>query len=142
MKKTMLTIVFIACAIFVGTAQDVIGKWKTMDDDTGEAKSIVEIYKEDGKIYGKVVDILNPSKKNATCDKCPDEAKGKPIMGLVILKNLRKDGDEYSGGTILDPNNGKVYKCLIALENADKLKVRGYVGFSLLGRSQYWHRVK
>ena len=138
----MFTIVFMVCAIFIGTAQDVVGKWKTIDDDTGEAKSIVEIYKEDGKIYGKVVDILNPSKKNATCDKCPDEAKGKPIMGLVILKGLEKDGDEYSGGTILDPNKGKVYKCLIGLENPDKLKVRGYVGFSLLGRSQYWHRVK
>lgn len=142
MKKTMLTIVFMVCAIFVGTAQDVIGKWKTIDDDTGEAKSIVEIYKKDGKVYGKIVEILNPEKVNAICDKCPDDAKGKPILGLVILKGLKKDGDEYSGGTILDPNNGKVYKSLIALENADKLKVRGYVGFSLLGRSQYWHRVK
>lgn len=138
----MLTIVFLVCAIFVGTAQDVIGKWKTIDDETGEAKSIVEIYKQDGKIYGKVVEILNPSKKNATCDNCPDEAKGKPILGLVILKDLKKDGDEYSGGTILDPTSGKVYKSLIALDSPDKLKVRGYVGFSLLGRSQYWQRVK
>ncbi len=138
----MLTIVFLVCAIFVGTAQDVTGKWKTIDDDTGEAKSIVEVYKQDGKIYGKVIEILNPAKKDAVCKDCPDEAKGKPILGLVILKGLKKDGDEYSGGTILDPNKGKVYKCLIALENADKLKVRGYVGFSLMGRSQYWQRVK
>ena len=138
----MFTIVFMVCAIFVGTAQDVVGKWKTIDDDTGEAKSIVEIYNQDGKIYGKIVDILNPSKKDAICNNCPDEAKGKPIMGLVILKGLEKDGDEYSGGTILDPNKGKVYKCLIALESPDKLKVRGYVGFSLMGRSQYWQRVK
>ena len=66
MKTTLLTIVLIMCAVLTGTAQDVIGKWKTIDDDTGEAKSIVEIYKQDGKIYGKVVEILDPSKKNAT----------------------------------------------------------------------------
>lgn len=142
MKKTLLTFALIICAVLTGTAQDVLGNWKTIDDETGEAKSIVEIYKKDGEIYGKVVDILDPSKKDATCRDCPDDAKGKPIMGLVILKGLKKDGKEYSGGTILDPNNGKVYKCLIALENADKLKVRGYIGFSLLGRSQYWQRVK
>lgn len=142
MKKIMLTIAFLVCAIFVGAAQDVVGKWKTIDDETGEAKSIVEIYKQDGKIFGKVVEILNPSKKDVTCDKCPDEAKGKPVLGLVILKGLKKDGDEYSGGTILDPTSGKVYKSLVALEGPDKLKVRGYVGFSLLGRSQYWQRVK
>lgn len=142
MKKTMFTIVLVVCAIITGSAQDVFGKWKTIDDNTGEAKSIVEIYRQDGKVYGKVVDILDPSKKNLPCVKCPDEDKGKPILGLVILKGLEKDGDEYSGGTIMDPNNGKVYKCLISLENPDKLKVRGYVGFSLLGRSQYWQRVK
>lgn len=130
------------CAVLTGTAQDVFGKWKTIDDETGEAKSIVEIYQQNGKVYGKVIEILNPSKKNATCVDCPGDAKGKPILNLVILKDLKKDGKEYSGGTILDPSNGKVYKCLIALENSDKLKVRGYVGFSLLGRSQYWHRVK
>lgn len=130
------------CAVLTGTAQDVFGKWKTIDDETGEAKSIVEIYQQNGKVYGKVIEILNPSKKNATCVDCPGDAKGKPILNLVILKDLKKDGKEYSGGTILDPSNGKVYKCLITLENSDKLKVRGYVGFSLLGRSQYWHRVK
>lgn len=142
MKKTILTFALILCAVLTGTAQDVLGKWKTIDDETGQAKSIVEIYKQDGKIYGKVIEILDPSKQKATCQDCPDEAKGKPILNLVILKGLEKDGSEYSGGTILDPNSGKVYKCLIALEDANKLKVRGYVGFSLLGRSQYWHRVK
>jgi len=142
MKKTLLTLVLIMCAVLTGTAQDVIGKWKTIDDDTGQAKSVVEIYKQDGKIFGKVVEILDPAKEKATCDKCPDEAKGKPIKGLVILKNLKKDGDEYSGGTIMDPNNGKVYKTYIALDSPDILKVRGYIGFSLLGRTQYWHRVK
>lgn len=142
MKKTLVTFALIICAVLTASAQDVVGKWKTIDDETGEAKSIVEIYKQDGKVYGKVVEIIDPAKRDATCKDCPDDAKGKPILGLVILKGLEKDGNEYSGGTILDPNNGKVYKCLIALEDANKLKVRGYVGFSLLGRSQYWERVK
>ena len=94
MKKTMLIIVFMICAVLTGTAQDVFGKWKTIDDETGEAKSIVEIYQQNGKVYGKVIEILNPSKKNATCVDCPGDAKGKPILYLVILKDLKIDGKE------------------------------------------------
>ena len=141
MKKILLTISLVAFTIMTAVAQDVTGKWKTLDDETGEAKSIVEIYKQNGKIYGKVVEILNPKKKNATCDECPGSDKGKPIMGIVIIKGLEKDGDEYNGGTIMDPNNGKVYKCYIELDGANKLDVRGYIGFSLLGRTQTWTRV-
>jgi uncharacterized protein (DUF2147 family) len=141
MKKILLTFSLIALTVITATAQDVTGKWKTVDDETGEAKSIVEIYKDNGKIYGKVVEILNPAKKNAVCDKCPGADKGKPIWGLVIIKGLEKDGDEYNDGTIMDPNNGKVYKCYIELDGADKLNVRGYVGFSLFGRTQTWSRV-
>lgn len=123
-------------------AQDITGKWKTIDDKSGEAKSIVEIFKKNGKVYGKVIEILDPTKQKATCRNCPEEFNGKPILGMVILNDLEKDGDEYSGGTVLDPNNGKVYKCLIALEGPNKLEVRGYIGFSLIGRSQYWERVE
>ena len=141
MKKIFFTLSIILFTAAAAVAQDVTGKWKTIDDETGEAKSIVEIYKKNGKVYGKVAEILNPARRDATCNDCPGDAKGKPILGLVILKNLEKDGDEYSGGTIMDPQNGKVYKCYIALENENKLKVRGYIGFSLLGRTQYWTRV-
>lgn len=141
MKKILLTCSLIALTILSATAQDVTGKWKTIDDETGEAKSIVEIYKQDGKVYGKVVEILNPAKKNATCEECPGADKGKPIQGLVIMKGLEKDGDEYNDGTIMDPNSGKVYKCYIELDGPNKLDVRGYIGFSLLGRTQTWNRV-
>ncbi|WGF92502.1 DUF2147 domain-containing protein [Aequorivita marisscotiae] len=141
MKKILVTFSLIALTVITATAQDVTGKWKTIDDETGEAKSIVEIYKNDGKIYGKVVEILNPAKKNAICNNCPGDDKGKPILGLVIIKGLEKDGDEYNDGTIMDPNNGKVYKCYIELDGANKLNVRGYVGFSLFGRTQTWSRV-
>ena len=124
MKKTLLTLALIVFAVITGSAQDVLGKWKTIDDETGKAKSIVEIYKQDGKIFGKVIEILDPAKQNALCEKCPDDASGKPILGLVILKDLKKDGDEYSGGTIMDPNNGKVYKSLIALDTSLSPKKR------------------
>lgn len=122
-------------------SQSVIGKWKTIDDATGEAKSIVEVFSKSGKIYAKVVDILDPATKNNLCKQCSGEDKNKPIIGLTIIKGLSKDGSEYNSGEILDPKNGKLYKCALTLESKDKLKVRGYIGFSLLGRTQYWHRV-
>ncbi len=123
-------------------SQEVYGKWITIDDQTGEAKSIVEIFKKEGKVYGKVVEIFNPEKRHDKCEKCTGEDKNQPILGMVVLKDLEKNGSEYSGGTITDPNTGKVYKALMALESPDKLKVRGYIGFSLMGRSQYWQRVE
>ena len=122
-------------------AQTVTGKWKTIDDETGKAKSIVEISEKNGKIYGKVVEILT-DKKDAKCDKCPGADKGKPIKGLTIIKGLKKDGSEYSGGTITDPGSGKEYKCALKLDGSDKLNVRGYVGIQALGRTQTWVRVK
>ena len=120
----------------------VIGKWKSIDDETGKALAIVEIYEENNKIYGRVIEILNPKNKNRTCENCAGEDKDKPILGLTVIKGLKKDGDEYNGGKILDPKHGKFYKCYINLESDDKLKVRGYIGISLFGRTQYWHRVK
>lgn len=123
-------------------AQDVFGTWKTIDDVTGEAKSIVEIYNENGKVYGKIKEILDPTApENATCQNCPGEDAEAPILGLVFIKGLTKDGDEYNDGQILDPESGNLYKCYIALESQNKLKVRGYIGFSILGRTQYWYRV-
>lgn len=142
MKRTFFTFLFVALLGIMSAAAQVTGKWKTVDDETGQAKSIVEIYEQNGKIYGKVVEILNPAKKDAKCDKCKGADKGKPILGLVIIKGLTKDDDEWTDGDILDPNKGKLYSCTIELDGKDKLKVRGYMGISLLGRTQVWHRVK
>ncbi|MFD2827490.1 DUF2147 domain-containing protein [Leeuwenhoekiella polynyae] len=142
MKKICAFLMFALISTAGMFAQDVTGKWKTIDDETGEAKSIVEIYRQDGKVYGKIAEILNKDRQDAKCVDCPGSDKGKPIQDLVIIKGLEKDGDEYNDGKILDPQSGKLYKCLIELENPDKLKVRGYIGFSLLGRTQYWTRVK
>lgn len=142
MKKYFFTLLFVMVAgVFSATAQGVIGQWKTIDDETGEAKSIVEIYEKDGKIYGKVIKILNPAKRDAKCTECKGSDKNKPILGMVIIKGLERDDDEYTDGKILDPNNGKLYSCTIKLDGKDKLEVRGYIGFSFIGRSQTWTRV-
>ena len=121
-----------------------VGYWKTIDDETGKPKSVVQIVERGGKLYGTIVRLFRApgEDQNPVCDKCEGERKDKPIIGMQILENLSQDGDEWSGGKILDPNNGKTYKCYIeAIEGGSKLKVRGYIGFSLLGRTQYWHRV-
>lgn len=136
-------ITFLICVLATSSmhSQSVIGKWKTIDDKTGEAKSIVEVFSKSGKIYAKVVEIFDPAHKNSVCIQCTGEDKNKSILGLIIIKGLIKDGSEYNSGEILDPENGKQYKCTLSLDSKDKLKIRGYIGFSLLGRTQYWRRV-
>lgn len=125
-------------------SQSVLGKWKTIDDVTGKAKSIVEIYEFQGKTYGRVVKLFREpdEDQDPICDKCTDYRKDKKIMGMNIITGLTKSGEEWSGGEITDPKTGKIYKCYITLEDPDKLKVRGYIGVSLVGRTQYWHREK
>lgn len=122
------------------SAQDVMGKWKTIDDETGEAKSIVEIYERDGKVFGKIIEILNPKNENAICTKCEGDAKDKPILGFELIKNMKKDGAYYKSGTIFHPENGKKYKCRLKLtDDPNVLQVRGYIAF--LYATQYWERV-
>ncbi len=119
------------------------GRWKTLDDATGRATSVVSIWEESGKLFGRIEQLIDPDPKDPDprCDRCEGELKAKPLIGLRILWDLRKDGKEWSGGKILDLDNGKVYKCYIAMEHDGmKLKVRGFIGFSLLGRTQYWLR--
>jgi uncharacterized protein (DUF2147 family) len=140
MKKNALLVIVLLFSITIN-AQSIVGKWKTIDDETGKEKSIVEIYQVDGKIYAKVDKLLTKGDENKICENCEGANKNKPIKGMVIINGLTKDGDEWNGAKILDPKTGKEYKCYIALENPDKLKVRGYIGFALLGRTQYWHKV-
>jgi uncharacterized protein (DUF2147 family) len=142
MKKIITITLLLTTSIFYAQSNGVIGKWKTVDDESGKAKSIVEIYEKSGKIYGKVMEIFEVKHKNDLCHDCSGEDKNKPILGLTIIKGLSKDGDEYNSGEIMDPKNGRHYQCTIVLKSKDKLKVRGYIGFALLGRTQYWYRVK
>lgn len=117
------------------------GRWKTIDDETGKEKSIVEIFKKsNGKYYGKVAELLIQP-KDPNCSLCTDDRKGKSVLGMEVIRNLQKNDDEFDGGTITDPKTGKTYKCTIKKEG-DKLIVRGYIGFSLIGRNQTWVKVK
>lgn len=124
----------------VMTFAQIEGKWKTIDDETKQAKSIVEIFKKsDGKYYGKISQLLTkPADPN--CTTCKDDRKGKPLLGLEIIRGLKKESDEFTGGNITDPKTGKTYKCTIT-RSGDKLNVRGYLGLSLLGRTQVWEKV-
>jgi len=127
-----------------GFAQEgtIFGKWKTVDDETGEAKSTVEIYKKGDKVFGKVVAITDPDHQNEICDKCEGEEKNTPIIGLEIIKNLEEDDGEYSGGTVFDPEKGKKYTAKIWLDKKDPsiLHLRGYV--AIFYRTQDWIRVE
>ena len=123
------------------SAADAVGRWKTIDSDTGKEKSIVEISKNGNGIYsGRIVELLNPSKPNPVCDKCKDDRKNKPITGMEIIRGMKTDGpNEYSGGTILKPDEGKVYKSKMELiEGGKKLEVSGCIAF--ICRQQVWIR--
>jgi uncharacterized protein (DUF2147 family) len=137
MKKLLLT--FILSLFSVMSFAQIEGKWKTIDDETKQAKSIVEIYKKsDGKYYGKISQLLiKPA--NPNCTECKDDRKNKPILGMEIIRGLKKDGNEFTGGTITDPKTGKTYKCTIT-KSGDNLNVRGYIGLSVLGRTQTWQK--
>ena len=135
-------VIFATSQVLHAQGPSILGKWKTTDDETGKPLSIIEIFEKHNKIYGRVIEIYNPKNKPTKCIKCDGEDKNKPIVGLIVIKGLTKVGDEYTNGKILDPKHGKLYKCSISFETKDKLKVRGYFGIELIGRTQYWDRVK
>ena len=134
--------VFIALLSMTLTAnsQSILGKWRTVDDETGEEKSIVEIYEKDGAVYGKIIEIFDPSKRDLPCKFCEGEDHNKPILGLNIIKSMAKvDKNLYKKGTITDPQDGKTYSCRLKLEDKNTLQVRGYI--ALFYATQYWKRV-
>ena len=123
-------------------AQGVLGQWKTIDDKTGNAKSILNVYMQGEKLYAKVEKILEKGREDATCVECKGSLKDKPILGMQIINGLvRKSKNEYAGGTILDPENGQKYRCRIWLneDNPNELRVRGYLAFFY--RTQTWIRI-
>jgi len=120
-----------------------VGTWTTIDDKTQKPKSVVEIYQaKDGSLAGRVTEILQSDRgPNPICDKCSGDRKDKPVKGMVILWGIRQKGDTWEGGQILDPKNGKTYSVKVTpVEGGKKLDVRGFMGFSMLGRTQTWVR--
>lgn len=130
-------------SINVSYAQNVIGTWKTIDDETKKPKSIVEITEKDGKLYGKIIKLFREEGEDPDplCDECTDDRKDQKVIGMEIIRDMEKDGEEWEDGTICDPEDGKVYSCKLWLDEDDPnvLNVRGYIAFFF--RTQYWHRM-
>lgn len=143
MKLIAAAILNILIAQFAFAGSDIVGKWKTIDDETGKPRSIVSIEQENGEYVGHVEKIFyrEGEAPDPICDKCHDEFKDKKVIGLKFLWGFKKNDDKYEGGKILDPKNGKIYSCRIkVLEDGKVLDVRGFIGISLIGRSQKWEK--
>jgi uncharacterized protein (DUF2147 family) len=141
MKKVFLTCIL--CIPLLLSAQTVVGTWKTIDDETGEAKSHVQLYEENGKVYGKVIKFLRANTDpNRVCDKCTDWRKGQKIIQMMIVRDLALNGGTWKGGKILDPEKGKEYSCTMWFENgkSNELKIRGWIGPFF--RTQTWYKVQ
>lgn len=120
------------------------GKWKTIDDN-GKPTGVIEIWEEKDILYGKIIETFKKPENNKPklCEKCEGALKNAPILGLRIIWDMKKDGSEWNGGRILDPDNGKIYRSKMSLlGDGRELEVRGYIGFSFIGRSQVWKRVE
>jgi uncharacterized protein (DUF2147 family) len=140
-KFLLASIILISVNAF---SQSCIGKWITIDDETGKQKSIVELYKQNDKLYGKITYLFPREGRgpNPKCTKCSDDRKDEPLVGLQIVRSLKWNGGSWDGGTIVDPENGKTYdvKMWVDTENSNRLNVRGYIGPFF--RTQQWKRVE
>lgn len=136
-----ILVLILLCLSWSANAQSIIGKWKTIDDETGKEKSIVEIFEREGKVYGKVIRIFSEPGEDPDprCTECPteDERHNKKVIGMEIIQEMKAGKDSYSDGSILDPKIGKIYRCKLWVEG-DQLKVRGYWG--PFYRTQTWKR--
>ena len=133
-------ILFVYILIKSFQSNEIEDVWITQDDETGKKKSEVLLYKNNGKLYGKIINLLLEEDKGKLCVNCKGENKNLPIEGMVIVEGLKLNGKTWEEGTILDPKSGKTYSCYITFDDDNTLKVRGYIGFSLLGRTQKWIR--
>ncbi|MFD0737943.1 DUF2147 domain-containing protein [Lysobacter koreensis] len=147
MRNKLLVLLLALPLLAISTAafaqSSPVGTWTTIDDKTKKPKSVVEIYEtSNGTLAGRVNEILQSDRgPNPVCDKCSGERKNKPVKGMVILWGLKKKGSGWEGGQILDPATGKVYSAKVSpTAGGKKLDVRGFMGFSLLGRTQTWVR--
>ena len=143
MRTKLLALLLLALPLSAFAQNTPVGNWTTIDDKTQKPKSVVEIYQaKDGSLAGRVTEVLQSDRgPNPVCDKCSGDRKDKPVKGMVILWGIHQKGETWEGGQILDPKNGKVYSVKVTpVEDGKKLEVRGFMGFSLLGRTQTWVR--
>lgn len=143
MKSLFVAVALMGASSVAAAAGSPVGTWRSIDDKTKQERSIIRITEENGEFKGAVEKIFDQPGDDPAhlCKECKDERKDKPIVGMTILWGLKKDGDTWAGGEILDPKNGKIYRCKMTLSGDGKtLNVRGFIGISLLGRTQTWLR--
>lgn len=143
LKRVTLTALLAGAASLAAAQSTPVGLWRTIDDETKQEKSLVRIVDNAGMLVGKVEKLNDPSKQDAKCDKCTDARKDQPVLGMTIVEGVKKHPDEsyWDGGTILDPNNGKVYRVRMTPKDGGKaLEVRGFIG--PFYRNQTWLRVE
>ena len=144
-KKPYLLLIICSLMSFSSLAyaeSSPVGLWKTIDDATGKPRALIRISDKNGELIATFEKGLLPSDSpNDVCEQCTGERKGKPLIGMIIMDGMKAKGDTFEGGHILDPDNGEIYKCKIKLDSTGKqLEVRGFIGISLIGRSQIWVR--
>jgi uncharacterized protein (DUF2147 family) len=144
MIKSITFFALLFGALFSAQASESpVGLWRTIDDKTGKEKSLVRIVETNGELRASIEKLFREphEEPNPNCDKCPGDRKNKPVLGMMIMTGLKKAGSEFEGGEILDPANGKIYRVKMwTAEGGKKLNVRGFIGVSLLGRTQVWIR--
>lgn len=138
MKKLLFAVSIILLSVSAN-AQGIVGKWKTIDDESGKPRSIVDIYEKDGKYFGKIIKLFREQGEDPDpiCEECEDHRKGEKVIGMEIISEMvfDKKNEEYKKGEILDPENGNIYDCKLWIEEGN-LKVRGYLLFFY--RTQTW----
>lgn len=145
MKKALFALALLMGSASVLAQLTPVGLWKTIDDETKSEKSQVRITEQGGVLTGRIEKLSDPTKQDVKCDKCADERKDQPVLGMTIIRHAKADAAKavWESGEILDPNNGKVYKLkLTPIDGGKQLEVRGFIGFALLGRTQTWVRVE
>jgi uncharacterized protein (DUF2147 family) len=139
----LLLVVAVACPSVLAAEPSATGLWRTIDDSTGKARGLVRIIEVSGQYQGRLEKMFpQPGEDpNPKCDKCSGSRRNQPVIGMTILWGMTKQGEEYQGGEVLDPENGKIYRAKMKLEDSgNTLHVRGFIGISLLGRTQVWMR--
>lgn len=148
MKRTILSLAALSAGALLSTSVFAVSlngtQWQTIDDKTGEKKAVIQLTENGGKVSGKIIKVLNKENADALCTKCPGSLKNKPVEGLQILSGLKADGNnQWSDGKLVDPESGKTYSGKLTLsDNGQSLKLRGFVGTPVFGRSQTWQRIK
>ena len=140
MKPVLITLLFNFLLPGAFYAQ-ITGLWRVVDDKDGIEKSIVEIYEQNGLYHGRIVRLLETSRRTH-CDKCYGDLKGKPLTGMRIIYDLEKTSNGGKNGKVIEPSTGKIFSCYIELESPDRLKLRGYLGMPTVGKTSYWNRDK